>query len=681
MSKTMIVSEKPAQAEKIATALADSKIKVKLDNKVKYYEITHKGKNIVVVCAVGHLFNLAEKEKNGWNYPVFNLIWKPIYIISKSAAFSKNYIETIKNQSKECNEFYVGTDKDDEGELIGANVLRFIINKKDGKRMEFSTLTKEDLIKAFENAKPHLDFPLIEAGETRHYLDWVWGINLSRALTLAVKSTGSFKLLSSGRVQGPALKIIVDREKEIQKFKSVPYWQLELITEKLTAFHKKDKFWEKDEVEKIYKNIKDEKSALITQIKKNEFLQYPPNPFDLTALQLESYRCFGISPKDTLAIAQDLYINGLISYPRTSSNQLPVTINYKKILTSLVKYNELAKVLLQGNLKPNNGKKKDPAHPAIYPSGVPSKLSGNYLKIYDLIVKRFFATFSQPAKRETVTIESDVKKEIFIAQGTRTIEQGWHKFYQPYIKLKEEEFPNVKQNDKLKIKKINLLEKETQPPKRYNPASIINELSKKNLGTKSTRAAIIDALYQRYYVKDTPIQATDLGIKIVSTLEKYCPQILDEELTRHFELDLEKIREKKKEGKKILKEAQVILIKILKEFKENELKIGKSLLEATRLTQEKASILGNCPNCKDGKLRILYSKKSKKYFIACNAYPKCKTTYSLPFGKIQATEKICEFCKTPIIKVIRKGKRPFEMCLTYSCSSKSSWNDNTKTKK
>ena len=181
-------------------------------------------------------------------------------------------------------------------------------------------------------------------------------------------------------------------------------------------------------------------------------------------------------------------------------------------------------------------------------------------------------------------------------------------------------------------------------------------------------------------MKDTPIQATDLGIKIVSTLEKYCPQILDEELTRHFELDLEKIREKKKEGKKILKEAQVILIKILKEFKENELKIGKSLLEATRLTQEKASILGNCPNCKEGKLRILYSKKSKKYFVACNAYPKCKTTYSLPFGKIKATEKICEYCKTPIIKVIRKGKRPFEMCLTYSCSSKSSWNDNTKSK-
>src|SRR3989344_710102 len=276
---TLIITEKPAQAEKIANALSDTKLKVNIDNKVPYYEITHKGKNIVVVCAVGHLFNLAEKEKKGWTYPVFKLEWQPSYKVSKSSAFTKAYISVIEKQAKNCNEFYVATDKDTEGELIGANILRFIINKKDGKRMEFSTLTKEELINSFEKAKPHIDFPLFEAAETRHFLDFYWGINLSRALTLAVKSTGHFKILSSGRVQGPALKILADREKEIKKFKSEPYWEIFLDglihNEKIRAQHKTDKFWEKSKALEIIKKTKGHQ-GIISDVKKILFEKSPP---------------------------------------------------------------------------------------------------------------------------------------------------------------------------------------------------------------------------------------------------------------------------------------------------------------------------------------------------------------------------------------------------------------------
>ena len=192
----LIICEKPNAALKVAEALADKVPKKKKINKVPYYELTHNGKKILVGCAVGHLFTLEQKAKKGWTYPVFDVEWKPIYK-SKRHEFAKDYFETLAELAKEADEFTVATDYDEEGSVIGFNIIRYICNKKDGKRMKFSTLTKKELIESYENASKHLDFPQIEAGETRHKLDWLYGINLSRALTLAVKSTGKFKILSS----------------------------------------------------------------------------------------------------------------------------------------------------------------------------------------------------------------------------------------------------------------------------------------------------------------------------------------------------------------------------------------------------------------------------------------------------------------------------------------------------
>ncbi|MEK6860962.1 MAG: DNA topoisomerase, partial [Nanoarchaeota archaeon] len=212
----LIICEKPAQAEKIAQALSDRKIKKLLINKVPYYEISYKNKKILVGCAVGHLFNLAEKVKNGLNYPVFDLEWKPAWKIKKSSDFSKKYLEALKKLVKQADVFISACDYDVEGSTIGWNCIRFIAKKNDGKRMKFSTLTKDELRKSYENASPHLDFNIIEAGETRHWMDYFWGINMSRALMSSIKKAGSFKIMSIGRVQGPTLKLIVDKEREIR---------------------------------------------------------------------------------------------------------------------------------------------------------------------------------------------------------------------------------------------------------------------------------------------------------------------------------------------------------------------------------------------------------------------------------------------------------------------------------
>ena len=390
-------------------------------------------------------------------------------------------------------------------------------------------------------------------------------------------------------------------------------------------------------------------------------------------MQSESYGQFKITPKETLELAQSLYLAGVTSYPRTSSQQLDPKLGFKKIFTDLTKqpeYAGMATELMKGALVPNNGKKTDPAHPAIYPTGqVPGELKPRERKLYDLIVKRFLATFAKPAVRETMEVQLDVNSEIFIAKGTRTVEENWHVYYKPYVKLEEITLPDLKEGEKVEIKKITKLNKETQPPNRFNQSSIIKELEKRNLGTKATRADILDRLFQRGYVEGVKITVTKLGMETINILEKYAPTIVDEKLTADFEADMEKIREGKEKQENVLEKAKKFLIGLLADFKKKEKDIGKELLASVRETQEIQNYVGPCQKCKDGRLMIKFGKFGK--FIACDQYPECSATYNLPGGAlIKNTEAICEICKHPKIQVIRKGKRPQELCINPACTSK-----------
>lgn len=683
----LIITEKPQAALKIATALGDSKPIKKTKGKSVYYEIKRGEKRILVGCAVGHLYGLAQKKKTKWgDYPTFDVDWKPKHEIDKNSAYTKSYLSVLKQLGEKSDEVIVATDYDLEGAVIGHNVVKHLLGLKDAKRMKFSTLTKDELNESYNKALKHLDFHMINAGETRHYLDWFYGINLTNALSMAIKhASNGFKVLSSGRVQSPTLKIIAEREKEISGFKPETYWELFLEglikKEKILAQHKDGKIKDKKKVERILKKTKGKK-AIVSKIKESINRQNPPTPFDLTSLQVEAFKHLRISPKETSQLAQELYISGMISYPRTSSQKLPSSINYKKILHNLSKMKDYTKscdeLLSKKILKPNEGKKSDPAHPAIYPTGEKSSVSGRKARLYDLIVRRFLSVFGDAAKRKTLSVEIDVNKEIFSLSGTITIFPGWHTLYGKYAKFKEEELPEMKKGDEVKVKKIYEEEKETQPPKRYTQASIIKTMEKHGLGTKATRAMIIDTLYQRNYIKDQPIQATELGLGIVETLHKYSPKILDDELTSSFEREMEGVREGKKNKKEVLEKAKKVLINILKKFKTHEKSIGKELVKANIQTGNGMREIGACPKCKKGVLRILYSRKTKKRFVACDKYPKCKTTFSLPQQGLLKAAKECKHDGFPQVMVIRKGKRPWILCLNPDCPGKKDWK---KTKK
>ncbi|MBX4212207.1 DNA topoisomerase I [Candidatus Pacearchaeota archaeon] len=647
----MIITEKPQAAMKIASALGSARKYT--EEGASYYEVERNEKKIIVASAVGHLFNLTYvKGQKGW--PIFDVIWVPSFE-NKAGAFTKRYYNLLKKLARTAKEFIVATDFDVEGEVIGWNVLRFICKEKTAKRMKYSTLTAPELEKAFENPLKELAWGNAYAGETRHLLDWMYGINLSRALMSSIKKTGSFKILSIGRVQGPALKVIVDREKEIESFKPVPFWRVFANAQGVSFQHPEDIF-DNNELAKFDK-IKEGDAETKTKEEKTP----PPTPFDLTTLQREAYRLYKMNPSETLKIAQKLYLDGIISYPRTSSQKIPEEIEPKKILRKLEKQFPEAKSATRS--RPIEGKKSDPAHPSIYPTGEFKKMDEREEKLYKVIAKRFIAAFSSDAltlnKRITLTA-NDLQ---FIASGLTIIEKGWTSFY-PMI-MEEIHLPDI--NGKVKVDEIKKEERETQAPKRYTPTSLVSTLEKKNLGTKATRSMIVDTLFERGYLEGASIKATPLGIRLIDTLNKYSPIIIDENLTRQLEDEMEKIQ-LGKEGleekeKEVIEKAKRMITDLSKEFKVQELNIGKELMkgiEDIREQQKEASIIMPCPTCKQGNLRIMFSKKTRRYFAACSSYPNCKQTYTLPPNAlIKKTEKVSDK-GLPILMAIRKGKRPWE---------------------
>ena len=682
---TLIVTEKPEAARRIAEAL-DIKGKPKKieENGVPYY-VAERNKKIVVVPALGHLYTVTH-ERGGRNYyPVFNFTWAPRYMAERGAEQIRLWIKTISKLAENAAEFIDACDYDIEGSVIGYCILKYACGGKENtaKRMKFSTLTKKELENAYEKPLSSLDFALIEAGKTRHEVDWLYGVNLTRALTLAAKRwSGKYATLSTGRVQGPTLKFLVEREKSIRCFVPTPYWTIKAYVEiqgkTFEVEYEKEIIERKNDAENIVNDCKG-KTGKISKINVRTIKQLPPIPFDIGSLQTEAYSLFGYTPRRTLNIAERLYLSALISYPRTSSQKLPPAINYEGILKGLSKksdYRKLAAELLsKEKLVPREGKKEDPAHPAIYPTGnMPDReLSEPERRIWDLVVRRFMAVFGEPAVKQSMRASIEVNGHTFYLRGRVTLEEGWTKFYAPYIRSEEVALPPIKEGEEVRILDVNSEDKFTRPPPRYNPSSLLKKMEEVGIGTKATRADIIQTLYDRKYIVDERMVVTDLGFDIIDVLDNYCPAVLSVKLTKELENKMEKIQVNGEKRENVLFEAVTILKPILEEFKNKEAEIGEALSEAIRKARIQERIIGQCPNCGTGQLMILYSRKTKKRFIGCTNYFKgiCKTSFPLPQrGTLKPTGNRCKECGWPTIQVRIKGKRPWNLCFNPDCPLK-----------
>ncbi len=662
----IIICEKPKAAEKIAQAISPNVKKRKYNKKVSYWEIEEKNKKITVLSAVGHLYSLT--PVNPKSKVFFDLEWAPLYEIDKTKKYTRDYVYAIKKFSKDADKFIHACDYDIEGTLIGYNALKYACGQNTTaniSRMKFSTLTKTDILDAYNNMID-LDLHQVESGSARHVLDFYFGVNISKSLMHSVRTAKKrFLKLSAGRVQTPTLSILVDREKQIKKFIPKPYWLIKaLLNGEIIADHEDGKIFDKKRAEEIFDKCQNQ-NALVDEVKKTETIRKPPVPFNLGGLQSEAYGVFGFSPKKTQMIAQNLYTGGFTSYPRTSSQKLPKSLEYKKIFMQLSKNAEFKKHIqdLPSELKPNEGKKKDAAHPAIHPTGVlPDKLSKDELKIYELIVYRFISVFCENSKLESVKTDLLIANEKFNFKRKRVSYLGWLAHY-PFKKIENENFLDIKKGDIIKVEKICSEQKETKPPARYNEASLIKELEKRELGTKATRADIIAKLYDRKYISGKKIEVNQLGENLIDTLKEYCEDLTSEDLTRDFEKRLEGISNDKTTQEAVVNDAEKEVKAILGDINKNEADIGDKLYDA----YQQSRIVGEC-SC-GGNLVMKYSPRNKSHFVGCSNYPECEITYSLPKGAT-FLKKTCPKCGLPIISF---GKPRQHACLDPNCGK-----DNTK---
>jgi DNA topoisomerase-1 len=672
---TLIIAEKPSVALRIAIALGSNNQRRLVSNGVSYYEISEAAGKIYIAAAVGHLFTIRQADK-AYGYPVLNVEWSASYEVNKSADFTKKYLDVFKLLAPKAKRFINACDFDIEGTVIGTNIIKFVGGSlESARRMKFSTTTTPDLKEAYANLMP-MDMNNFYAGEARHILDWLWGINLSRALTSALSKGRFSKSLSIGRVQGPSLALLAKREIDIGNFKPKPFWRVVALIGGTEFANTKGDIFDKAIADKALQTTNQNMSnGIVAEVDPREQLIRPYPPFDLTSLQVEASRTLRMDPSATLATAQSLYERAYISYPRTSSQKLPQTLGLSRIIADLAKnpaYEGMAKKLIaEKRFRPNEGMKSDEAHPAIFPTGTaPKGLTDIETKLYDLIARRFLACFAAYAKTANMRVVAQFGDEHYSASGTSILEKGWLDFY-PYATINEKTLPAFVKGATAKASKVYTQDMQTQPPRRYTKAGLISELEKHMLGTKATRASIIDTLFKREYIEGTSIRVTKFGMSVYEALNENANMIVNEGTTRRLEEDMEKISKGEKSANEVIEEGKGMLLEALKTFDSNKAKIAE---EMTKGISESEEILGKCPT--DGGNLLVRKSKMGKSFAACSNYPNCTTTYSLPQNAlVVGTGKTCEHCHTPIVKVIRSGKGVFEMDLDPNCITKKAWKE------
>jgi DNA topoisomerase-1 len=586
--RVLVITEKPSSARRIAAALDDNgKPNRAQYGKVAFYVSMKDGVELIVVSAVGHLYTIVQ-TKGGWTYPVFDITWTPSHKADKRSAFTKSYLNAIINLGSEVDEIVSACDYDQEGSLIAFNIIKYGLGDAalgKSRRMLYSTLTEKELNEAWDKRMPTLDYPVIASGKVRHEADWLYGINLSRALTLSAKKTGDRKTLSTGRVQGPALKFVYDQEFRINSFVPVPYWKVSAETVIDDATYPLEYSVPRLEREVHAKKVAEDcrgKLGLITSVNRDEEKTIPPSPFNLGDLQQEAYRVFKFSPSVTLKIAEKLYLSALISYPRTSSQRIPDSIDVKSILKDLGKNkNYLAiidELVASKRFKPKQGKKDDPAHPAIHPTGnKPGRLKPEEMKVYNLITHRFLSSLGEPSVKAKTKVDVDVNDHLFYMKGEEMGDPGWTVYYQPYIRTKETQLPALNVGQIIPNTKLSTRRHYTKPPSRFTTSSLVRKMEDEGIGTKATRSNIVDTLYRRDYIRGQSVSITDLGSNVIEALAEYSPDIIDVELTRSLESRLEGIQSGEIEPDSVIEETESTLSGVLARFKKKESEISEAL--------------------------------------------------------------------------------------------------------
>ena len=607
----------------------------------------------------------------GWKVPSLPyLVWAPV--VKKPA--EKEIIRTLKNLAKKADEVIIATDFDREGELIGSDAVSMVRQVNEDVpvvRARYSSFTKPELEHAF--ARENLvavDDDLAAAGESRQFIDLIWGAVLTRYLTMA-KFGGLGNVRSAGRVQTPTLALVARREKERQAFVPEDYWVVRgtAATQKGEEFkvaHATARFKDEATATSAYQDAKAAGNARVTDVVKKTRKGTIQTPFNTTSLQTAA-AAEGLTPARTMRIAESLYMSGLISYPRVDNTVYPETLDLSEVVTMLKgvpQYSNYCDELLAAQpLKATRGKQETTDHPPIYPTGVgdPDKLRPEEWKLYNLIARRFLATLSEQPVIEGTKVTLDAGGQTFTASGDVLVKPGYRAIY-PYGSKKDEQLPALSVGQEVDLTSLDLEAKQTEPPARYSQGKLVQEMERLGLGTKSTRASIIERLYEVKYLKNDPIEPSQLGMAIIDALECYAAHITTPEMTSELEGDMTKVAEGKASQDAVVDHSRELLASLLEGLIEHKEDLGEAISDAVQADAK----IGVCPKCGHD-LLVKQSAKTRSSFIGCSAWPECEVTYPLPQGKIQTVEELCPVCGCPQIKVQPFRSKPYVVCVDPAC--------------
>jgi len=636
LAKNLIIVESPAKARTIKNFL---------------------GKDYEVIASKGHIRDL---PKTSFGIKIEDDKFIPQYRVTKD---HQQIAKELKEKAKKADTIYIATDEDREGEAIGFHIAHVIGKNPDElPRIVFHEITKSAIKKALENPR-QLDINRVNAQQARRLLDRIVGYKLSPLLNKKIQ-----KGLSAGRVQSAALKLVVDREREIKEFKPKEYWTIEGIFKNkegnLIKYNGKkiEKFdiKTKEEAEKIVDELKP-LEYVVSKIEKKITTSKSPAPFMTSTLQQVASSELGFSPRKTMQIAQKLYEGvktpvgetGIITYMRTDS--LNIAKEAQDAAIKFIKEN-IGEEYAEPKTYTTKNQTAQEAHEAIRPVDVrltpedlKNYLTKDELKLYRLIYNRFLASQMKDAKFETQNIYISNEKGEFKISGKRLIFDGYYKVYgKPSA---DTLLPEFKENEKLKLDNIKATQHFTKPPERFTEASLIKKLESLGIGRPSTYAPTITLLQNRNYVevKEKKLHPTEIAFTVIEILEKHFPNIVDANFTANMEEMLDNIASGSKNWQEMLKEFYYPFMELIQK--------GEKEIPSQKISKPIGEL---CPECG---APLVIRKGRFGEFIACSSYPKCKYTRAIE-EKEQKVDVKCDKCGADM--VIKRGKRgEFLACSNY----------------
>ncbi|MFP6022212.1 type I DNA topoisomerase [Helicobacter pylori] len=638
--KHLIIVESPAKAKTIKNFL---------------------DKNYEVIASKGHVRDLS---KFALGIKIDETGFTPNYVVDKD---HKELVKQIIELSKKASITYIATDEDREGEAIGYHVACLIGGKLESyPRIVFHEITQNAILNALKTPRK-IDMSKVNAQQARRFLDRIVGFKLSSLISSKIT-----KGLSAGRVQSAALKLVIDKEREIKAFKPLTYFTLDAYFEphleaQLISYKgnklKAQELIDEKKAQEIKNELEKESYAISSIVKKSKKSPTPP-PFMTSTLQQSASSLLGFSPTKTMSIAQKLYegvatpqgVMGVITYMRTDSLNIAKEA-LEEARNKILK--DYGKDYLPPKAKVYSSKNKNAqeAHEAIRPTSIilePNALKDylkpEELKLYTLIYKRFLASQMQDALFESQSVVVACEKGEFKASGRKLLFDGYYKILGNDDKDKL--LPNLKENDPIKLEKLESNAHVTEPPACYSEASLIKVLESLGIGRPSTYAPTISLLQNRDYIKveKKQISALESAFKVIEILEKHFEEIVDSKFSASLEEELDNIAQNKADYQQVLKDFYYPFM--------DKIEAGKKNIISQKVHEKTGQ---SCPKC-GGEL----VKKNSRYgeFIACNNYPKCKYIKQTENANNEATQELCEKCGGEMVqKFSRNGA--FLACNNY----------------